>query len=347
MNFKPPTDKRIARLIDANLDRAREGLRVIEDWCRFGLSRRDLVIKIKNWRHQLSIHHNEIYKQARSSSNDQGALLNHPAQKNRKSSKEIIFANCSRIQEALRVLEEFSRNSNPDLAKCASIIRYEIYEFELTILKANKKEKRKEILNSCKLCLITCPQKELIKTVSKALSEGVKMVQYRCKDSTITDQMKFIQAKEIASICKQNNALFIINDRIDFVLATDADGLHIGQKDLPPEIARNLLGEEKLIGLSTRNLDQIKKAEEAGCDYIGIGPIFATKNKYNINPLGIDYLIEIFKKTKLPCFAIGGINISNINDIKSKGINRVAVIDAIMKNSDPSKATIQLLEKLL
>tara|TARA_Y100001968_G_scaffold332745_1_gene392054 strand:+ start:2593 stop:3639 length:1047 start_codon:yes stop_codon:yes gene_type:complete len=344
INFTPPPDKKIARILDANLDRAREGLRVIEDWCRFGIDRKDLVIKLKDWRHQLSIHHHEIYKQARSANTDQGALLEHPAQKNRKSSTQIIFANCSRIQEALRVLEEFSRNSDPALAKTASIIRFEIYEFELTVLKANTKNKKIKLLADCNLCLITSPHKELIKTVSSALTAGVKMVQYRCKASN--DQRKLKEAKELASICKKNNALFIINDRIDLAIAVDADGIHLGQEDIPSETARKILGEERLIGKSTHSLIQIKQAEDEDCDYIGFGPIFSTKNKPKAETLGIKSLSEIYLKTRLPCFAIGGINISNIDQVISSGFKRIAVIDAIMNAKDPNFAANNLLKEL-
>ena len=345
MIFTPPADKRISRLIDANLDRAREGLRVIEDWCRFGLERKDLVLKIKDWRHQLSKHHHETYKSARSSSTDQGALLNHPLQENRKTPNDIVFANCSRIQEALRVLEEFCRESNPALAKAAAIIRYEIYEFEITILKENNKKKRLELLKKCNLCLITSPEKNLVQIVSLAIKAGIKMVQYRCKD--LPDKEKIIEAKELATLCKKQNVLFIINDRIDFLLATDADGIHLGQDDIPLEIARNLIGTDRLIGKSTQDINQIQKAAKDGIDYIGIGPVFPSKNKPLKKAIGLDVLIKASRETNLPCFAIGGIKISNIDKVLTTGIKRIAIIDAIMKATDPSLETNKLLKKLL
>ena len=345
MNFTPPPDKRIARLIDANLDRAREGLRVIEDWCRFGIERKDLVIKLKDWRHQLGVHHHEFYKEARSSTTDKGALLKHPAQKNRHSSKEIIFANCSRVQEALRVLEEFSRQTDPALSEAAAIIRFEIYEFEITILKANNKNNRIKLLSNCKLCLITSPKKELINIVSSALKAGITMVQYRSKGSD--DQTKIKEAQKLSTICKRNGALFIINDRIDFAIATEADGVHLGQNDIPTPIARKILGEERLIGRSTHTIAQIQKAEDEGCDYIGVGPVFPTENKPQENIAGIKLLNEAYNQTKLPCFAIGGINISNLQEVTSTRVERIAVINAIMNAQDPELASKKLLEELL
>ena len=103
------TDPRVARLIDANLDRAREGLRVIEDWCRFGLDRQDLVVPLKDWRQQLGQLHDDCYREARSTATDTAAGLSHPAQESRIDSIAIVKANASRVQEALRVIEEFAR----------------------------------------------------------------------------------------------------------------------------------------------------------------------------------------------------------------------------------------------
>ncbi len=344
MTVIPPIDQSVARLIDANLDRSREGLRVIEDWCRFGLNRKDLTMKIKDWRHQLASHHHEIYKNARSVATDQGALSNHPEQENRNLPNSIISANCARAQESLRVLEEFSRKSDPELSEIAAKIRYGIYQLEQTLLKLCKGKEKRQKLNSCNICLITSPQKELNKSVTGALSAGLKMIQYRCKEGT--DQEKLKQAKKLADICKSNDALFIINDRLDIALAVNADGVHLGQNDIPTEIARKLLGFEKLIGRSTHSLKQLQKAEEEGCDYIGIGPVYETTTKPTAKPIDFKSLIEVTNKTSLPYFAIGGINNSNLSEITSIGIKRIAVSNAIMHSKDPSLATKELIKKL-
>ncbi len=232
----------VAQLIDANLDRAREGLRVIEDWCRFGLNQKELVVTLKDWRQQLGNHHHAIYKNARATSRDQGIGLSHPAQENRTSTEQIIAANCSRVQEALRVLEEFTRNTDPALASNASKIRYGLYELEITILKSTISTKLRQKLQSCKLCLITSPKEDLSSTVSKALESGVSMVQFRCKNGS--DLERLTQAKTLASLCKTYDALFIVNDRLDLALATDADGVHLGQDHIPTNIARDLLWNE-------------------------------------------------------------------------------------------------------
>ena len=344
MNFTLPPNNRVNRLIDANLDRAREGLRVIEDWCRFGLCQKDLVIKIKDFRHQLSLLHNEKFKKARSSATDKGALLNHPAQKERKNINELISANCSRIQEALRVLEEFGRNTSPELAKTAASIRYEIYDLEIKILALNNLSNKKLILNNTHVYLITASKVDLLSKLKIAIQSGIKMVQYRSKNDNKSDFEKIQEANNIASICKKYDCLFIVNDRIDIAQAVDADGVHLGQNDMPIEIARNLVGYEKIIGKSTSNFEQAKKAEAQGADYIGIGPVFNSNNKSNNNLIEKDILVNVGKEIQIPCFAIGGINDSNKNIIISTGIDRIALIDGILNQNDIELSTKNLLK---
>ena len=139
-NIIQPEDLRISQIIDANLDRAREGLRVLEDWARFGLGNEDFVIRIKNFRQILGKNHLEIYKKSRNHIEDQCKGLSHDEQIKRKRSSKIISSNSARVQEALRVIEEFSRNHNNKLSKIASEIRYEIYTLEIELLNFNTRK---------------------------------------------------------------------------------------------------------------------------------------------------------------------------------------------------------------
>ena len=219
---------RVARLIDANLDRAREGLRVIEDWCRFGLDRDDLVVPLKDWRQRLGQQHHDRYRRARSTATDVAAGLGHPAQASRCTAQAIVKANASRVQEALRVLEEFGRNLDPELASSAAQIRYGLYDLEVRILDACGRQHRKERLEAAKLCLITDPDRDnnlerLLQGVEAALMAGVSLVQYRRKQGN--DQQRLVEAQALKTLCSRFEALFIINDRIDLALLVDADGL--------------------------------------------------------------------------------------------------------------------------
>ena len=344
MPVTPPNDNRIAQLIDANLDRAREGLRVMEDWCRFGLKRNDFSIKIKDWRQQLGAHHHNIYRKARLTSEDPAMGASHPLQKIRSTPEDIFIANSSRVQEALRVLEEFTRITDPTLSEIASKIRYETYEIEIKVLNTKEGIDRRQILKDCSLYLITANRKGLLEIVLQSLEAGVKIIQYR--EKILNDNEKVNQAKELSYLCKNYNSLFIVNDRIDIALAVDADGIHLGQEDIPTKIAREILGPEKIIGRSTHCLEDIKYAEEEGCDYIGIGPIFPSKTKKKLHPIGIDYLRRGSNKTLLPAFAIGGINNSNINKLNHINNLRIAVSDAIINSNDPFAKTEELFKFL-
>ncbi len=344
MSLPLSVDTSVAQLIDANLDRAKEGLRVVEDWCRFNLGREDIVIQLKNWRQQLGAHHFESYKKSRSTATDQGLGLSHPAQLKRTKPIEIVSANCARIQEATRVLEEFTRLSNPELATTAANIRYGVYEIEKKLLESSISSRRHRKLNSCKICLITHPQQDLIQKVKLALEGGVGMIQFRCKK--YSDLEKISQARQIASLCKEYKSLFIINDRLDIALAVDADGVHLGQNDIPTNIARKILGEERLIGKSTNCLEQLHLAHQEGCDYLGVGPINKTSTKPEINPVGLSYVREASKESNLPWFAIGGINESNIKEVASSGAKKIAVIGAIMNSDNPKNLSMKLIEAL-
>ncbi len=335
---------RVAQLIDANLDRAREGLRVIEDWCRYGQNQKDIVVTLKDWRQQLGRLHLNHYKQARSTSNDSGIGLNHPAQANRNSPEQVVAANFARVQEALRVLEEFTRTTDPKLAKTSAQIRYDLYELELTVLRTNIGNKRRHKLNDCNLCLITTSKPNMHTIVTKALQAGVKMVQYRSKEDC--DKQKLMEAEILVSLCRKYEALFIVNDRIDFALAVGADGVHLGQDDLPSEIARKLIGSDRLLGRSTHCINELYKAEEEGCDYLGVGPIYSTTTKPDTKPVGLNYLREASKSTYLPFFAIGGINRSSLEDVRNAGAKRIAVVGAIMNAKYPEKASSELLAAL-
>ena len=168
-NLTNPEDLRIYQIIDANLDRAREGLRVLEDWARFGLGENDCVAKIKNFRQILGKNHLEIYKQSRNHIEDRCKGLTHQEQIKRRTPNQIISSNAGRVQEALRVVEEFSRLHNHELSKIASEIRYEIYTLEIEILSLSKRKNSGEILKENDLYVITDQKENLVKIVEEIL----------------------------------------------------------------------------------------------------------------------------------------------------------------------------------
>ena len=343
-NTKNDEDLRIYQIIDANLDRAREGLRVLEDWARFGLGENDFVKRIKNFRQILGKNHLEVYKQSRNFIKDNSKGLTHKEQIKRNSPEQIISSNAGRVQEALRVIEEFSRQHNHELSKIASEIRYEIYTLEIELLSLNKRKKCEEILKENDLYFITDQKENLLDILEEILIAGVKIIQLRFKSGTDKDHLR--EAIKIKNLCKRYNSLFIINDRVDIAIASNADGVHLGQDDLDLKTARKLLGYSKIIGISANNEIDISNAIREGCDYIGIGPVFETTTKKNKKPIGIEKIKTLTKDLNIPWFAIGGIKTNNISYLKSNGSKKVALVSQLMNAEDPKREAIMILKEL-
>ncbi|MHC1681980.1 MAG: thiamine phosphate synthase [Clostridiaceae bacterium] len=178
----------------------------------------------------------------------------------------------------------------------------------------------------------------LKKAVEEAILGGTTFVQLREKN--ISSRQFYQYAKEVKEVTDYYKVPFVINDRIDIAQAVNADGVHLGQKDLPLQVARNILGKDKIIGISTGNVEQAIEAEINGADYIGIGTVFFTGTKKDINePIGLEGLREISSKVSIPKVAIGGINEGNTKDIIATGANGIAVISAILGKEDIREAS--------
>ena len=344
LDLKQLEDVRIAQIIDANLDRAREGLRVLEDWARFALGRKDIVKSIKNFRQNLGKQHLKVYKESRNFIQDDCAGLSHPEQFKRNNAYSIISCNAARVQEALRVIEEFSRDHNQILSNISSEIRYEIYNLEILLLEAESNYSLRKILNENDLYFITIDTENLFEKIKNILEGGVRIIQFRFKQGKDSENLKF--AIKVRELCNDFGALFLINDRVDIALACNADGVHLGQNDIDIKSARNILGYSKIIGISASNEWDIKKAIKDGCDYLGIGPVFATPTKKEKVPLGIDSLKSLTKNITIPWFAIGGIKEESITILKENNIRKVAIITDLVNSKKPKEKASIILKSL-
>jgi thiamine-phosphate pyrophosphorylase len=198
----------------------------------------------------------------------------------------------------------------------------------------------------CSLYLVTDRQtlgsRDLYKSIEEAILGGVTLIQLREKDiSTLEFYEIALKVKEITS---RYEIPLIINDRIDIALACDAEGLHIGQSDMPLEIARKILGKHKIIGVSAPTVEKAKEAEQNGADYIGVGAIFPTGSKNDAVTIGLEPLQDIRKAVNVPVVAIGGINADNCAKAISSGADGIAVISAILGKEDIKKASEALLD---
>ena len=184
----------------------------------------------------------------------------------------------------------------------------------------------------------TANVKTLDSKILEAVESGVSLVQLRAKELGTRDFFNLAVKMSKALIPYQ--VPFIINDRIDIAMACGADGVHLGQKDLPLVHARKLMGPDKLIGITANTIKQAQAAEQGGADYLGVGPIYFTDSKKDLNPvLGINGLKHISKKVQIPILAVGGIKPANVPDVIAAGADGIAVISAILGAQDITKAT--------
>ncbi len=255
----------VYRILDANLDRSREGLRIIEEWCRFGLNNAQLAGECKQLRQEIGNWHTAQLRTARDTLGDIGTDLTHPQEEQRASISMLLQANFCRVQEALRVLEEYGKLYHPDMGTAFKQMRYRVYTLESNLMGYQ----RHQLLWRSPLYLVTSPSETLFSVVEAALKGGLTLIQYR--DKTADDEVRLEQATKLRQLCQTYGALLIINDRVDLALSVDADGVHLGQQDLPIAVARELLGTQRIIGRSTTNKEEMQRAIAEGADYIGVG----------------------------------------------------------------------------
>ena len=334
-------NKAIYRILDANLDRAREGLRIIEEWCRLGLNHQPLSEECKHIRQELAQWHSWELRQARDTPGDVGTDLSHPQEETRENIEQLLQANLCRSQEALRVLEEYSKLYNSEMASACKQLRYRVYTIESALFN----NRRIQQLYNAPLYLVTSPEPGILKVVEAALKGGLNLVQYRDKNAKDSDRLEM--ADKLCQLCHHYNALFIVNDRVDIALAVDADGVHLGQTDAPVSFAREILGSQKIVGRSTTNKQELNKAIAEKVDYVGVGPFYETPTKPGKAALTQEYVDYVKAKCPVPWYAIGGIDLSNLDAILTTGARRVAVVRAIMQAEQPTQVTRQFLSQLI
>ena len=183
---------------------------------------------------------------------------------------------------------------------------------------------------------------KFLKTIEESVKGGATIVQIREKTADTLDFYNL--ALEVKKITTEYNVSLIINDRVDIALAIDADGVHVGQSDMPCDIARKLIGEDKILGVSAATIDDAKKAEKDGADYIGTGAVFPTKTKSDAPSVNKEELSKIVESVNIPVVAIGGITLKNAHELKNTGIAGLAVVSAIMSSKNPKKSSEKLLD---
>lgn len=309
------------RVIDANFNRAREGLRVCEEIVRFILNDKKLTADFKILRFELKkiSRENNFVVYSRDVKKDVGKKSFSNEEKKRQDYNEIFYANIKRVQEALRVLEEFLKVEKPAGARKAKNLRFELYHLEkiatqkLQVLDLRTSKLTFSLYGFLDFSLVN--DQNYMQVLTQMAKGGLKIIQYRDKFSR---REKILQrARKIARFCRKYNVTLIINDYVDIAKEVGADGVHLGQGDLSIATARKILGIGKIIGRSTHSFKQAIAAEKQGADYIACGPIFKTPTKKGRKPVGLALLKKVAKQVKIPVIAIGDINLDNLTQIKS------------------------------
>ncbi len=206
---------------------------------------------------------------------------------------------------------------------------------------------KKELLKNFQLYAITDLKESgsaILQKINDALCGGVDIIQLRSK--SLLDNELYRLAVKIQKMTAKQKKLFIINDRIDLAMAAGADGVHLGQDDLPIQAARKITGKEKIIGISTHSVEQAVRAEKNGADYIGFGPIFGTPTKPDYQPIGLRSIHTVSQRVKIPFVCIGGINRLNAKQVVGAGAKRIAVVRAIFNDANPKAAAQQLKQRM-
>ncbi len=334
------------RLLDANANRAREGLRVVEDYARFVLDSSELTASLKHVRHDLSAALRPHLPAAilhRDTPADVGTAIKTPAEAHRSDLSDIVTAAGKRLGEALRAIEEALKVLDTPAAGAVEALRYRFYEIErrlaLTLSpSARFRDVRLVVLVTESFC--TAPW---LAAAEAAILGGADCLQLREKNLPGAELLA--RAKQLAALCRKHHVLSIINDRPDIALLAGADGVHVGQEDIPAAEVRRAVGPEMILGVSTHGIDHARQAVLDGADYIGVGPVFPSATKPRPILPGLAYAADVAKTISIPGVAIAGIHADNVDQVKATGIAAIAVTAAVMAAPDIRAAAADLKKK--
>lgn len=333
----------VLRLLDANANRAREGLRVVEDFARFVLNDPGLSAALKEIRHALAEVLGPVLGEAilhRDTLGDVGTEIKTEAEQQRADVTDVVVAAGKRLGEALRAIEEYVKTICPADAGRIERLRYQFYDVEQRISRALRPANRFADVRLYVLITAKCCRRDWLETAEEALIGGADCLQLREKELEGGELLR--RARRLVELCRRYDRLCIINDRADIAILSDADGVHVGQDDLPAAEARKLIGREKILGVSTHRIEQARQAVLDGADYIGVGPIYPSATKSREFVAGLEYARQVASEIAIPTVAIAGISLANVDEVMSTGVRAIAVTAAVLNCDDPRRAASQL-----
>jgi thiamine-phosphate pyrophosphorylase len=340
------------RILDANANRAAEGFRTLEETARFALNSVKLSAQFKSLRHMFAEATSRLPRrellEARDTVGDVGTTMTTPSEQQRDSTSSIVAAAAARTQQALRCLEEYGKTINADFATDIEQIRYRTYDAcaQLELLSMAGCDRRARLQGARLYALLdaAATEQEMVQRIHCLAAAGVDIIQLR--DSRVNDRTLYTRAVAGQHAAREHGVLWIINDRADIAAAADADGVHVGQEELPVEQVRRVVGVEKIVGLSTHNMQQVSEALASTADYIGCGPVFPGHTKTFAEFPGCEFLRAVRdhflsqqgSDLSPVAFAIGGITTRNVGEITAAGFGRIAVTGALAEGTIATNA---------
>ena len=370
----------VLRLLDANANRAREALRVLEDYARFVRDDAELSEQLKVLRHDFTgivapflpaaiVHRDTV--------GDVGTTISTSAEGKRAGVEEVVVAAGKRLGEAVRAIEEYLKTldvaflddhtsrgcKSPDGlaqdkapgihipgsygASAIEQLRYRFYTIEQRIARtfASAAQQRMGTVRLYVLITESICKRPWLEAAEQAIAGGADCLQLREKELEGGEFLN--RAKQFVALCRAKNVISIINDRPDIAALTDADGVHVGQGDLSVKDVRSLLGSGKIVGVSTHNIAQSRQAERDGADYIGVGPVFPSGTKPRDFLPGLAFAKQVADEIKIPAVAIAGITRENVGQVIAVGIKTVAVTAAVVGREDVAAAAREMREAVV
>ena len=339
------------RIVDANFNRAREALRVMEEYGRFALNSGALSERAKQLRHALcgavgGLDAGRLIA-SRDTLGDVGVGQKVKGQLERATLRDSFTAAARRLTEALRAMAETVRVEDRAVAEGIERLRYDAYTLEKDIVLFSEPVERFDRVRLYVLITSNLPA-EVLSLASKCATGGADCIQLRAKE--IPDDRLFALAVEFVEICREMGSLSVINDRADIAAAAGADGVHLGRNDLPVEQVRRLQLSPLIIGRSTHTMPELDETVRALPGYAALGCVFPTTTKPGIEIAGLDYVREGLRRladTGISHVAIGGITDKNVEQVIRAGARRVAVGAAVAKAADPAEACRRLRDKIV
>ncbi|MBI3269498.1 MAG: thiamine phosphate synthase [Planctomycetes bacterium] len=358
----------VDRVLDANLNRAREALRVLEDHERFVRNDPRLSAALKALRHDLAAVCRDggfgvALVRSRESREDVGKDLHASDQAGVRGLDELVVANCKRLQEALRSLEEFGLTRSRALATSFGKLRFRAYELEKELLLPRPGDR----FAHARLYVIVTravAARPLERVTREALEGGADAIQLR--EKLLPDRDYLELARRLRRITEKAGRLFLVNDRVHVALACGADGVHVGAEDLPLLEARRLLGPERLVGVTCHSLAARQAAATGGADYVSVGPVYGAATKFahrveergqaagaarlaarELPPSGLASVREAVRRIGIPVVAIGGITPENAGAVARTGVACLAVCAGVIARTDVAAAARKIRRALL